>query len=57
MMGFAALYPSYRDERAASNRGKTTGTGYRVLPNAGDQASKADKILGLAPVRRGGAVP
>ena len=39
------------------NRGKTPGTGYRVLPNAGDQASNANKILGLAPVRRGGAVP
>ena len=43
-------------ELADGNRGKTTGTGYRVLPNASDQVNNPNKILALAPIRRGGAV-
>jgi hypothetical protein len=30
--------------------------GYRVLPNARDQANNANKMLGLAPIRRGAGV-
>jgi hypothetical protein len=37
------------------NRGKTTGTGYRALPNASDQVNNTNKILVLAPIRRGAA--
>jgi hypothetical protein len=37
------------------NRGRTTGTGYPVLPRADDQIDYANKILAQPPIRQGAA--